>query len=328
MAEHFVRAFVAAVAFTLAIPATASPPVNPPGRYIVFGDSLVDAGNANIATGGAAAPAALGYFQGRFTNGPVWTDWLNKAATGRFTTPFLAGGDSYAVGGARGANDSFIPPFPQPIPGLNSQLGIYAGASGGVVDPNAVYTLVFGNNDVNAIQSGDTAGLTAQQFGALYASNMANAAVGLYLGGATKIILLGVPNPGEPEGVTLQAQLDAALDAASAGVPGLSSVLYRFDLFDFFTRLRAHPTQFGLAANTDFFTPCLVARLPGPGIDCTGYFSFDGTHPTAPVHLALAREISAFAGVPGVPEPASWALMIAGFGLVGAAMRRRAHAVA
>jgi hypothetical protein len=28
-------------------------------------------------------------------------------------------------------------------------------------------------------------------------------------------------------------------------------------------------------------------------------------------------------GAPGVPEPASWALMIAGFGLVGAAMRRR-----
>ena len=28
-------------------------------------------------------------------------------------------------------------------------------------------------------------------------------------------------------------------------------------------------------------------------------------------------------GTPGVPEPASWALMIAGFGLTGAAMRRR-----
>jgi hypothetical protein len=32
------------------------------------------------------------------------------------------------------------------------------------------------------------------------------------------------------------------------------------------------------------------------------------------------------AGVNGVPEPESWALMIAGFGLVGAAMRRRAMA--
>ena len=32
--------------------------------------------------------------------------------------------------------------------------------------------------------------------------------------------------------------------------------------------------------------------------------------------------------VPGVPEPASWAMMIAGFGLVGATMRRRARAIA
>ena len=31
---------------------------------------------------------------------------------------------------------------------------------------------------------------------------------------------------------------------------------------------------------------------------------------------------------PGVPEPATWALMIAGFGLTGAAMRRRATAAA
>lgn len=31
---------------------------------------------------------------------------------------------------------------------------------------------------------------------------------------------------------------------------------------------------------------------------------------------------------PGVPEPASWALMIGGFGLAGAAMRRRSNAVA
>ncbi len=324
MVARFSRAALAAVLVALAIPAAAAAPT----RYIVFGDSLVDAGNANIGTGGLAAPAALGYFHGRFTNGPDWTDWLNKAATGSFTVPFLAGGSNYAVGGARGAGDSTIPPFPQIIPGLPSPLGIYGAAEGGTVDPTAVYTLVFGNNDVNAIQSGDTGGLTATQFGALYAGNMTNAAVGLYLGGASKIIILGVPNPFEPEGVALEAQLDAALNFASATVPGLASHIYRFDLFSFFTRLRAHPTEFGLAADTDFVTPCLVARVPGPGVDCTGYFSFDGTHPTAPVQLALAREIAAFAGVPGVPEPSSWALLIAGLGLTGAAMRRRNRATA
>ena len=307
-----------ALAALAAVPAAAKYP----SGYVVFGDSLVDAGNANLGTGGLAAPASLGYFQGRFTNGPDFTDWLNKAATGSYTKPFLAGGSNYAVGGARAAGDSTIPPFPATIPGLNSQLGIWAG-SGGTVDPTKVYTIVFGNNDVNAIQSGDTYGLSAFDYGQRYATRIATAVTGLYLGGATKIILLGVPNPGEPEGVALEAQLDATLAATEALVPGLSGVLYHFDLFSFFTRLQAHPTEFGLAANTDFVTPCLAARIPGPGVDCTGFFSFDGTHPTAPVQIALAREISAFAGVPGVPEPANWALLIAGFGLAGAAMRWR-----
>ena len=293
-----------------------------PDGYVVFGDSLVDAGNANIGTGGAAAPAAFGYYNGRFTNGPDFTDWLSKAATGSFTVPFLAGGSNFAVGGARAAGERIIAPFPTPIPGLNAQRDIWA-STGATVDPNKAYVLVFGNNDVGAILSGDTYGLSAFDYGQRYASRMAAAAAGLYLGGATKIILLGVPNPLQPEGVTLQAQLDASLAATEAAIPGLSSVLFKFDIMDFFTRLRAHPTQFGLTADVDFDTPCLAARIPGPGIDCTGYFSFDGIHPTAPVQLALAREVAAFAGVPGVPEPADWALLIAGFGLSGAMLRRR-----
>jgi hypothetical protein len=38
--------------------------------------------------------------------------------------------------------------------------------------------------------------------------------------------------------------------------------------------------------------------------------------------------VIASAGAGGIPEPATWALMIAGFGLVGAAVRRRAAAIA
>lgn len=41
----------------------------------------------------------------------------------------------------------------------------------------------------------------------------------------------------------------------------------------------------------------------------------------------VARTITAGGG-PGVPEPATWGLMIAGFGLVGASLRRRSLAAA
>jgi PEP-CTERM motif len=56
-------------------------------------------------------------------------------------------------------------------------------------------------------------------------------------------------------------------------------------------------------ANNDFFFARFAETCPGQNPDC-----------------AFTREVFAVAAV---PEPASWALMIAGFGLVGAAMRRR-----
>ena len=50
-----------------------------------------------------------------------------------------------------------------------------------------------------------------------------------------------------------------------------------------------------------------------------GYAAFDNI-------VITADDIGA--GVPGVPEPGSWAMLIAGFGLVGAAMRRRREMMA
>jgi len=45
-------------------------------RVIVFGDSLSDNGNLHTATAGIVGGA--GYYQGRFTNGPVWPEYLSK----------------------------------------------------------------------------------------------------------------------------------------------------------------------------------------------------------------------------------------------------------
>jgi uncharacterized protein YegL len=64
----------------------------------------------------------------------------------------------------------------------------------------------------------------------------------------------------------------------------------------------------------------------GGGADCTnviagtGSFSLNATN-FNDFEASLRRKIIREVG--GVPEPATWALMIAGFGLVGSAMRRR-----
>lgn len=63
-------------------------------------------------------------------------------------------------------------------------------------------------------------------------------------------------------------------------------------------------------------------------------FAFIGIDAGAPIISRMSFSGSALLLAPGnmstgvVPEPASWAMLIAGFGLVGAAMRRRRAAVA
>jgi outer membrane lipase/esterase len=325
---------LAAGAVALAGPAVASAP----DGLVVFGDSLVDAGNAYLGTGGLTAQPGYGYFDGRYSNGPVWTDLVNARLTAHsansttnYTVPFLLGGDNFAVGGAEAAEDRSLLGFT--VPGLNSQLGLYA-TSGKTVDPNALYVLNFGNNDVSALLAGEAAAPTPAA-AALFKAQFTAAFVGNYLGaiyalnsaGATRFLIGGVPNPEIPAGVELESALQAGFATLHLRP---DTEFTQIDYFGFFDALVANPAAFGLPADldTNLTDACVNIALPpsNPHPDCSHYLSFDGIHPTAPVHAALARYIDGLIGVPlaagSVPEPSGWALMIAGFGLVGTAVRR------
>ncbi len=319
------RILAAAAALGLAVSTAAAAAA--PNVY-VFGDSFVDSGNAYLGTlpfvpplPGPAADPAQGYFEGRFGDGFNYADIISRRLTGSVTTPFLAGGSNFAVGGARAATDRVIPPFPGAIPSLPNQRLLYDSVSGGAVDPNGIYILSFGNNDVSALLSGDTGGRTPEQYGALYVSNFVDAVVDLSAGGARHIFVFGVPNPGQPEGVALQAALDAGLDAVA---PGLTTPITRFDYFDFFGRLQASPVSYGLTATPDFTSQCILTRpLVAGSRDCTGLLFFDDVHVTKTVQFEIARAALARSGLGAVPEPTSWAMLITGFGLIGATQRRR-----
>src|SRR4051812_8541313 len=60
-------------------------------KLVVLGDSLSDTGNLFAATGGAIPPSP--YYLGRFSNGPVWVEYLAEA----LDVPF----EDYAYGGAK-----------------------------------------------------------------------------------------------------------------------------------------------------------------------------------------------------------------------------------
>ncbi len=109
----------------------------------VFGDSYCDVGNIFMATGGAE-PAAP-YYNGRFSNGPIWLDHV----AGFLGVPLkasLLGGTDYAFGGAWVTE-------PQSIPGGEDsqrpqQVELYLSQHGGKADPNALYVLEGGGNDI------------------------------------------------------------------------------------------------------------------------------------------------------------------------------------
>ena len=313
LVTRFTRVCVAAL--LAAMPASAYA-VTSTGTYsnmFVFGDSLVDAGNIRILTGGATPNPALGYFQGRFTNGFDYTDQLSFGYFGSATRPSLAGGNNFSFGGARivtNASDA--------IPDIAGQLASYTARVPGAADPNALFVLNFGGNDVFGLLSNNILPFTDQaSYIAAAVSQYAGAVQSLNNMGARNILITGIPNATEPLAYTIDAQLQTALNGLSLNA---STSLFRFSYLNFFNQLQADPGSLGLPPLRTDIT-CIQAGAQATG--CQGIFSFDGTHPTAAVQDALFRVISRQVAPNAIPEPATWALMIGGFGLAGAALRRR-----
>ncbi|MEO8811408.1 MAG: PEPxxWA-CTERM sorting domain-containing protein [Caulobacteraceae bacterium] len=79
-------------------------------------------------------------------------------------------------------------------------------------------------------------------------------------------------------------------------------------------------TQYWLSIVPDLAFPPQWGWATGTGGDGVAFQDFFGARTQLPNDLAFTLEGSA----PGVPEPAAWAMMLVGFGLAGAALRRRA----
>jgi len=76
----------------------AGKPKLPFDNMVVFGDSLTDTGNIYISQGFPQSPC---YFKGRYSNGPVWIEYLADTLSLPAPTASLSGGLNYAYGGAR-----------------------------------------------------------------------------------------------------------------------------------------------------------------------------------------------------------------------------------
>lgn len=282
-------------------------------RIVSFGDSLSDVGNVFAATGGTT-PDPANYHQGRYSNGPVWVEYLAGKLGVATPTPSLLGGTDYAFGGAESSpsGDSTLG-----SPNLGTQVGMYLGTSP-TIGADTLLTIWAGANDF--LQGG--------QFNpAVVVGNVVQAITTLAGAGGSEFLVANLPMLGEIPDVsgapdfirdglnTLSSSFNAQLKIEVGALEqSLGITIHYLDIGQYFQEMIADPAAFGLTNVTD--------PMMGTG-NTSGYLFWDGVHPTTEVYALVAA--LAFKAV--VPEPSSIALLsVASVGLTAAAAfhRRRA----
>lgn len=284
-------ALVAALGFAMAMPAAAQTFSN----TIYFGDSLTDSGTFIPALIKLAGPSAANV--GKFTTNPylVWSEQL-ALRYGVQLAPSNQGGTNYAVGGAR-AGEAATSVFGA-IPSVKSQVSTYLSSTGGKADPNALYTVWAGGNDLLAVLSGAPAQAT---IGSAVTAQV-QAVGALAAAGAQYILVPTLPDLGLTP--TARALGTAGMTAATGGSTAYNTALYGgltsagisyipVDTFNLLREIVANPSVYGITNTTATAcgavssVQCSPANYVAPGVSETYLFA-DGVHPTGKLHTIMA----------------------------------------
>jgi phospholipase/lecithinase/hemolysin len=329
---------------------------------VVFGDSLLDNGNAllyNLATPGLGV--ALGYFVPTDPSLPPYPAGATQytAPGGKNAAEVLAqrlglpplapsqlGGHNFATGGATTgtlnfAGDGALVPNPSPLPGVPPGTPFYPGLAGiGIrtevaqfatrlagspADPQALYVVMGGPNDVflNVL-------LGQPQDPASSVANLVAAIGDLYALGARTLLVPNMPDIGKapgfiggPSAAGVTALTLAFNALLASALPTLESSLAGLDILPFDT-FGAFNDLLANAASLGFTDTTNPCYLLGSACDPTQFVFWDLDHPTPPVHAILGNQF--FAAV--VPEPRTIALVALGLFVLLSARRRAVHSAA
>jgi phospholipase/lecithinase/hemolysin len=290
----------------------------------VFGDSLSDTGNA------CSVLAIVGYAPGRCSNGDVWSEQFAELL-GLEAEASVLGGTNFAFGGDEAAD-------------LDTQIFAFSLAVLFQADPDALYVIWLGGNDVLGIPSSPTAMQDAvddiiagindlQDLGAQHFLIPNLPDIGRAYGDFTLPAGSGsVFTPAERDAVTaLSLDFNDRLATALAGET--ITTLFELDIEGLVEELFANPALFGLVPasiddvsdDTDFGVPCLVdpsCAADPQGAIADGFFLFDAIHPTTAMHAVIADRAAIL-----VPEPHFFGGMAASLLALGALSRLRSRRV-
>jgi thermolabile hemolysin len=264
--------YLGLLAFLLVIPSVAA--ASQFSHIVVFGDSLSDDGNL-FALDPSNVPASK-YYQGRFSNGPVWVEYL--------AGPDLL--DATLVNNAYGgATTDSSPPDP---PGLQLQVSTYVTTT--TVLPDALYVVWIGANDF----LGGTSDFETP------AANIEGALEDLADFGAKYFLVVDLPDLGaipknnsDPNTSQVARALTISFNDELADVVAEfrtahpEVTVYEFSAFDLFTDVIANPDVYGIG-NVSAICPNFIVDND---FDNDGdYLFWDALHPTTEAHAEIAKE--------------------------------------
>jgi thermolabile hemolysin len=263
---------LALLAFVFALAASVQSSYKVSELY-VFGDSLSDIGNVFRATGGTY-PSSPPYYQGHYSNGPVWVEYLASklaVSTGQTT--------NFAYGGATTGSSA------NGVPGLLTQIDSFTKVHT-KANPNALYTLWAGANDY---LNGSTVPTSVK--------NLTGAIESLTTAGAKKILIANLPDLGKlpaTRNSTLSDALSSLTQAhnrdLAASVNELKPKLgpdvqiIMLDVYSMYQDAIANPAKFGFKnVTSSCLANSVVCSSPSE------FLFWDEIHPTTATHQALGE---------------------------------------
>jgi phospholipase/lecithinase/hemolysin len=300
-------------------------------KFFVFGDSLSDTGNAFNATGGlfpgrSQIDGTSPYFDGRFSNGDIWVDYLGKELGLKPTlytslsSTIPTQGINFAFGGSNsGVNNAFIPG----APGVQAQVNIFTSAQQ-TVDPNALYAIWGGANDYLFTTSPDSTTVV---------NNISNQVKSLVSGGAKNILVFNLPDLGKVPLYSGSSQVSTALTGLSAlhntqlatSLNQLSSQLdasiIPVDINSLFNQVEADPTKFGFTDVANACVPYNTTQITSGNFkvcsEPNDFLFYDLVHPTTKAQKIIAQTALSAINAKSVPEPSEVLGVVAvGVGIV------------
>lgn len=251
--------------------------------HVIFGDSLSDEGRLYQATAQQFPPSP--FFEGRFSNGPVWAEHLQGERA------------NYAFSGAKSDYSNMLTSKLGEIvdhTGLFAQLDQYFEEHGELTDPAGTrYYITIGANDFLAlVEGGDT---DLERFIPDIVDNIIASAKRLRKAGATDILLVGLPDLSQipmANNMSHKEQKLIALASRKFNVLLESQSSHHdlkfYELDVFMAKITSRPEQYGL---TNVEDACYdeITNIVCDNPD--EYVYWDSKHPTTKVHQLFAKTL-------------------------------------